>query len=198
MQIPDGFIDVPPRKLATIVTNLQMHERPQLRPAGDDGAWALVHRPHPEPDWYRALFRLIGEPYLWASRLRMSDEELIAILHDPDVELFTLDVDGRNAGMLELDFRTRGECELAFFGVTDDLVGTRAARWLMNQAIERAWYRPIERLWVHTCTLDHPKAVSFYLRSGFVPFKYQIEVLADPRIDGLLRADAAPGIPLIV
>jgi hypothetical protein len=50
---------------------------------------------------------------------------------------------------------------------------------------------------VHTCTLDHPAALAFYQRSGFVAYRRQVEIDDDPRLDGTLPADAAPHVPLI-
>jgi hypothetical protein len=67
----------------------------------------------------------------------------------------------------------------------------------MNFALNTAWSRPLRRLWLHTCTLDHPDALAFYIRSGFVPFKRQIEIHDDPRAVGLYPKSAAPGVPLI-
>ena len=99
--------------------------------------------------------------------------------------------------MLELDFRTPGEAELTYFALTDRLIGTGTGRWLMNRALEIAWSHPITRFWVHTCTLDHPGAVDFYVRSGFAPFKRQIEICDDPRLTGSCRATAAPHVPLL-
>ena len=55
-----------------------------------------------------------------------------------------------------LIFASHGQCELTFFGVTAKLIGSGAGRWLMNRALERAWSRQVARVWVHTCTLDHP------------------------------------------
>ena len=92
--------------------------------------------------------------------------------------------EGRDEGLLELDFREPGQCEIVFFGVTAKLVGTGAGRWLMNRALELAWSRPVERVWLHTCTFDHPAALAFYQRSGFRPFRRQVEVVDDPRLDG--------------
>ena len=68
---------------------------------------------------------------------------------------------------------------------------------MMNRALGLAWARPIRRLWVHTCSLDHPGALDFYIRSGFVPFRRQIEVVDDPRATGLLPKTAAPQVPLL-
>ena len=101
------------------------------------------------------------------------------------------------AGLLELDFRIPNECEISFFGVTAPFIGTGAARWLMNEALARAWSRPVRRVWIHTCTLDHPAALAFYQRTGFRPFARQIEIVDDPRLTGVLPRTAAPQVPII-
>ena len=106
-------------------------------------------------------------------------------------------VAGRDEGLLELDFRMGGACELKLFGVTGALIGTGAGRWLMNHAIEIAWSRSPRRVWVHTCTLDHPGALAFYIRSGFRPFRRHVEIEDDPRIKGVLARTAARHVPLI-
>lgn len=192
------FIDIAPGKIATVVTALQMTARPDSRPIPPEAARFAVRRvARPDLDWYRDLFRRIGAPWLWFSRLRMDDAALAAIVHDPAVEVSTLTVEGRDEGLLELDFRTPGEVELAFFGLTAELVGRGAGRLLMDAALERAWAGRPRRVWVHTCTLDHPGAVAFYRRSGFMPYRVQVEVADDPRLDGTLPADAAPHVPLI-
>lgn len=139
----------------------------------------------------------MGEDWLWFSRLRMGDAALAAILHDPAVAVFALSVEGRDEGLLELDFREPEVCELAFFGVTTGQIGNGAGRWMMNRAVELAWARPIRRFWVHTCTLDHPGALDFYRRSGFVPCRRQIEIADDPRVLGEAPRTAAPHIPIL-
>jgi GNAT superfamily N-acetyltransferase len=99
--------------------------------------------------------------------------------------------------LLELDFREAGQCELSFFGVTAKLIGGGAGRWLMNRALELAWSRPLQRFWVHTCTYDHPAAVTFYQRSGFRAFRRQIELEDDPRLHGTLPRHVAKHVPII-
>ena len=84
-----------------------------------------------------------------------------------------------------------------FFGLTERLVGSGAGRWLMNRAQEIAWSRPLARLWLHTCTFDHPSALAFYQRSGFRPFRRQVEVVNDPRLDGTVPRDVARHVPVI-
>jgi GNAT superfamily N-acetyltransferase len=105
--------------------------------------------------------------------------------------------EGRDEGLLELDFRDAGQCEIVYFGVTAPLIGSGAARWLMNRALELAWSRPVARVWLHTCTFDHPGAIPFYRRSGFHPFRRQIEVADDPRLDGTAPRHVARHIPII-
>jgi GNAT superfamily N-acetyltransferase len=197
MQLSDGYTDLPPGKIANVVTCLEMREPPSPRPDPPDVQCSLHRAIDPDNVWYRALFRRVGEPYLWSSRLTLSDEQLTSALRDPNIEIYSVRSNGADEGLIELDFRTAGECELLFFGLTDALVGKGIGRWAMNRALEIAWSHPIARFWVHTCTLDHPSAVGFYIRSGFRPFKRQIEILDDPRAIGVLPREAAPEVPLL-
>lgn len=194
--LSNGEFDVPAGKIANVVTHLEMTERPAI-PSDPAGAWTLRRVEAPELDWYRDLFRRVGEEWLWFSRVRMPAAELTAILHSPLVENYALAHEGCDEGMLELDFRQAGQCEIVFFGVTAKLIGSGAGRWLMNRALELAWSRPIARLWLHTCTHDHPGAVAFYQRSGFRAFRLQIEIEDDPRLDGTARRDAAGHVAII-
>lgn len=196
MTLPDGYSDVPAGKIAAVVTHLEMTERPTLRP-DPPGAWTLRRVESPSLDWFRDLFRRVGEEWLWTSRLRMSDVELAAIIHSPSVEVYALVHDISDEGLLELDFREAGQCELSFFGVSGKLIGGGAARWLMNRALALAWSQPLSRFWVHTCTHDHPSAVAFYQRSGFRPFRRQVEIENDPRLDGSAPRGAAKHVPII-
>jgi len=191
------LIDVPPGRVAAVVTSLAMTARPAPRPEPPASGLSLELLRPVTIDRYRDLFRLVGADYLWFSRLRMADDTLEAILSDPAVDIYALNMDGRAAGLLELDFRDGKSCELAFFGLAANAIGNGAGRWLMNRAIERAWARPIDRFWVHTCTLDHPAALGFYIRSGFVPYRRQVEVADDPRVTGALPTDAARQIPIL-
>jgi GNAT superfamily N-acetyltransferase len=152
----------------------------------------------PDPAEYRRLFELVGARWLWFSRLIMDDGELAPIIGHPRVELFAVENDsGQQVGLLELDFRTEGECELAFIGLVPDLAGHGHGRWLLAEALRLAWRPGIERVHVHTCTLDHPAALSAYRRAGFTAYKRAIERFPDPRLLGILPADCAPQLPLV-
>jgi len=192
-----GFYDVAPGHLATVVTHLELTapapQRACTQPEGVD----LRHVPAPELGWYRDVFRAVGGvPWLWFSRLVANDDDVRAVLTDPDVEVHALYRGEEALGVLELDFRDKGACELALFGVVPSLTGTTAGRFLMNAAIDLAWRPGVERFHLHTCTLDHPRALAFYQRSGFVPLRQEVEILADPRLSGVLPRTAAPHIPV--
>ena len=197
MNIPDGYSDIPSGKTASVVTSLQMFEQPPPRPARLDQRWTFRRVDSPDLNEYRDLFRRVGEEWLWVSRLAMPDDELRGVLHDPLIETYAFGCRGADEGLVELDFRAEGECELSFFGLTAPLVGQGAGRWLMNQVQELVWARRIKRFWVQTCTLDHPAALAFYVRSGFVPYRRQIEVADDPRLTGTFPRSAAPQVPLL-
>jgi GNAT superfamily N-acetyltransferase len=192
----DGLHAVPRGHLASVVTHLEMRAEAPARPEPDlDLALARVTRP--DPDWYLALFRRVGAPWLWFGRLEMDRAALVAVLHDAEVEVHVLKDGGAEVGLLELDFRTPGACELAYFGLVPAYPGRGAGRWMMNRAIRLAWARDIARFHVHTCTLDHPGALDFYRRSGFTAVRREIEISADPRLRGFYDTDVAPQVPLL-
>lgn len=195
--LSDGFHDVPDGRLAVVVTHLEMREQVAPRPVTlTEGV--TLRRVTPDTAWFRDIFyRVGGQDWLWASRLSMPEDALAAHLADPDVEVYTLTCNGTDEALLELNFRTEGQCELAFFGVTPAVIGTGAGRYLMNAAIARAWQRPITRLHLHTCSTDSPQALPFYIRSGFIPYRRQVEIWHDPRLAGTLPISAGAHVPLI-
>jgi GNAT superfamily N-acetyltransferase len=195
--VPLGYTKVAPGHIASVVTDLEM----LARPAPADGALAAGFTLAPAAcigiDAYRALFRQVGADWLWYSRLFMADDELAGILAHPDVQVYSVRQSGQDVGILELDFRDSGQCELTFLGLTPECTGKGLGRALMNQAIALAWARPITRMWLHTCTYDHPSALRFYIKAGFTPCAVRVEVQLDPRLTGHLPADAAPQVPII-
>ena len=188
---------VPPGHVATIVTTLEMRARPRPAPL-PPSPLRLVRWHEPDPEKYRTLFRRVGAPWLWFSRLVMDEARLLAILGDARVEIHAAtDAKGIELGMLELDFRHEGACELSYFALVPELTGRRLGRWLMGEALARAWRPGVSRVWVHTCTLDHPSALGFYRASGFTAVSRAVETFPDPRLSGQLPEDAAPHIPLV-
>jgi GNAT superfamily N-acetyltransferase len=197
LDLPDGYYELPQGKLANIATFLEMTSNPLVGPQALPAGFSLGKIDPLDLAAYRALFRKVGENHLWLSRLVMPDEKLLATLAHDDVQSYVLLKDDTKIGILELDFRDKPNCELTFFGLVPDAVGSGIGRSLMNVAIAKAWSKPITRLWVHTCHFDHPNAIRFYQRSGFKPYKIMVEVHDDPRLLGKLPKSAGSHVALI-
>jgi GNAT superfamily N-acetyltransferase len=187
-----SLIPVPPGHVGTVVTYLEMTERPPLRPLPASHL-RLERWREPEPARYRLLFERVGARWLWYSRLAMDDERLrreTAEVHA------VVDPAGIEVGMLELDFRSQSECLIRFLGLVPELAGKGHGKWLFAQALALAWRPGVRRIAVNTCTLDHPAALKAYLNAGFTAVRQAFESFPDPRLSGLLPREAAPQIPL--
>lgn len=192
---PDGLVDLPPGKIAAVATYLEMRTPPPAllatAPAGEIATLAG------DPSRYRALYRAVGEPWLWFSRSGLPEARLAAIVDHPAVLAMALVRDGHDVGIVELDFRRSGECELAFFGLVPAATGLGLGRSLIAEAVRRAFRRPLRRLWLHTCTLDHPAALPLYLSAGFKAYRRAIEIADDPRLTGQMPRGVAPHFPIV-
>lgn len=187
------LIDVPAGHVAAVVTYLEMTERPPPR-AVPDSPLRLERWQALDPERYRALFRRVGAKWLWFSRLAMDDATLRAKVAEVHA---VRDATGEEVGLVELDFRTSGECLIRFLGLAPELAGQGHGRWLFAETLALAWRDGVSCVRVHTCSLDHPAALPAYLRAGFRPVRRAFESFPDPRLSGLLPRDAAPQVPLL-
>lgn len=158
------------KRIPTVVTFLEMLERPSSIAPLPRGKVAIIRAEHPPVHFYRYLYDTIGRDYFWVDRKKVDDRQLAAIVQDSLVELYVLHVDGNPAGMAELDFRRHGIGQLAYFGLMPEFIGRGLGLFFLHQADLLAWSKPIEKLLVNTCTLDHPRALPMYQREGFVPY----------------------------
>jgi GNAT superfamily N-acetyltransferase len=184
---------IPPGHVGAVVTYLEMLRRPLPRPI-PEAPLRLERWTEPTPGKYRMLFERVGGPWLWYSRLAMSDAELRQIMAEVHA---VIDRRGVEVGLIELDFRTPGDCLIRFLGLVPELAGKGLGRWLFAQVMALAWRPDVRRVHVNTCTLDHPAALPSYLRAGFHVYKRAFESFPDPRLNGLLPPDAAPQIPVM-
>jgi GNAT superfamily N-acetyltransferase len=173
---------VAPNVLEVAVTYLEMRARPQLSPPP---APSLPHRielvPNPSLAFYRYLYNVVGEPWLWHERRKTDDATLASLLADPDLILLVAYAEGEPAGYAELNARRQPDIELAYFGIVPKFIGHGLGPTLLHAAVELAWSRTPRRLWVHTCSLDHPKALPCYQKAGFVPYDKVVRRIRDPR-----------------
>jgi ribosomal protein S18 acetylase RimI-like enzyme len=190
-----SLVDIPAGQIAAVVTYLEMCSAPAALPTPQSAL--KLHPVSLGPAQYRELFRAVGSPWLWFSRLIMRDAQLRAILDHPGIELFEVRDGEQVVGMLELDRRVGQECELSFVGLVPAYAGQGHGRWLLAEAVARAWSHDTQRIHVHTCSLDHPAALAAYRRAGFAAIARKVETFIDPRLAGILPRDAAPHIPLV-
>lgn len=134
----------------------------------------VLHASQPSVRYYRFLYNSVGEDYNWLSRRRLSDAQLSLILNDPLNEVHVLHVDGSPAGFVQFDRRTPDQIEYEQFGLMPEFLGAGMGKWFLQWAIEKAWSYQPKRLWLHTCTLDHPAALPMYEKAGFVRYKTEL------------------------
>jgi GNAT superfamily N-acetyltransferase len=173
--------------LDDVVTYLEMTERP-TRPTVPRpiAKLALMRAEACTVSFYRYLYAAVGEKWLWFERRTWSDQKLADTIRRPSTEISVLYLGGTPAGYYELDRGNPEEVELAYFGLVADFIGRGLGPWLLDQAIDAAWTGPTRRFWVHTCTFDHPKAISLYQRAGFRVYDRRSVHFPDPRALGLL------------
>ena len=180
--LPDDAADA--RAIETLVTYLEITAPPATAPLPPPRAGLEVRAARrPTLSFYRYLYRTIGEDWIWVVRRLLSDAELRAILHDPAVEVNVLWADGVPAGLAELDRREPPDVELAYFGLLPEFIGQGLGRWLLDWTIRHVFRAGARRLWVHTCDLDHPRALGVYRKSGFRVYDRRLEQLLLP--DGM-------------
>ncbi len=183
--------------LGCVVTVLEMTCKPKPRPM-PMSRLKLARWHKPSPQAYRTLFRRIGEPWLWYSRLILDDAALIAATHQDKTQIYAVvDPSGIEVGILELTHPEPDWCVLDFLGLIPELNGKGEGKWLMAHALSLAWQPGVESVRVNTCTFDHAGALRFYQRAGFVAIQHELETFPDPRISGLIPVEAAPHVPII-
>ena len=153
-------------------TYLEMNDPAALRAAPIADANLTVARvERPQASLWRFLYTEVGREYRWFDRLSWSDEEAQAYLDDPSLSLWLATIDGITAGYFELKRESGGSVEIVYFGMMPGFTGRGLGGQLLNEAVTRAWDSGARRVWLHTCTFDHPAAIPNYVRRGFTVFK---------------------------
>ena len=157
-------------------TYLELTNPDQFRPALGAFPDLLVERvERPTPALYRRCYRTVGEAYHWRDRWDWSDAEIGAHLAQPEITLHLATLQEALAGWYELRrVPEDGSVEIAYFGLAPDAIGQGLGKHLLSCAVRDAWALRPSRVWLHTCTLDHPHALPNYQRRGFVPYKTEV------------------------
>lgn len=116
--------------------------------------------------FYRYLYVEVGRLYHWKDRLPWTEAQFREWLAGPS-RVWLLSVAGAPAGFFELRGHPDRSQEIAYFGLLPEYQGMGLGKFLLTRAVQEAWAGSPERVWLHTCTLDHPGALPNYLKRGF-------------------------------
>ena len=160
--------------MSTLVTRtyLELATPGDLRPASAPVPTPKVERVRDcPPSFYRYLYSEVGRAFHWTDRLRWSDETIRTHLATPGLSLWLLTWEAAPAGYFELKPHDDGSVEIAYFGLLPEFFGRGWGKYLLTEAVRQAWRTNPTRVWLHTCTLDHPAALPNYLQRGFTPIR---------------------------
>ena len=159
-------------------TYLELRDHTQFKDAfGHFPAIAIAHASKPLPELYRMCYRAVGEAFHWRDRWDWTNKEIAAHLADPANQLFvatrgSTKKKARLAGWYELRRVAEDDSvEIAYFGIVAAEFGHGFGKHLLSSAVRDAWAHGPRRVWLHTCTLDHPNALPNYLARGFTPYR---------------------------
>ena len=109
----------------------------------------------------------MGSPWKWYLRRKWSWSQWSAHLDRPALDVWVAAVNGSPCGYFELERQPDGSAKILLFGLLPDFIGQGIGRSLLANALEAAWQLTDSRVWLHTCSLDHPRALPNYLAAGF-------------------------------
>ena len=151
---------------------LEMTSPDDLRPSileRDDIEVKQAKIPSAELD--RFLYTSVGGDWYWVDRLTWTFEDWLQYVYRPEFETWLVFLSGTPCGYFKLDKQSRSDIEIANFGLLPRFTGQKIGGHLLTVAVKRAWQIGATRIWLHTCTLDHPSALPNYLARGFRVFR---------------------------
>jgi len=169
-------------------TYLEMRSPAHLRPAATPAPTPEIERlGRCTPELFRHLYEGVGRAFRWTDRLSWTDEQVQGHLSDPSTSIWLMSWGRGPAGYFELRRHDDASVEIVYFGLLPDYIGRGWGKYLLTRATLAAWESGPERVWLHTCTLDHPAALPNYLKRGFLPVRkevYTVGGAAGPRGGG--------------
>jgi GNAT superfamily N-acetyltransferase len=159
-------------------TYLEMKAPGDLRPTPTPTPTPPIERmEHCSPAVFRYLYTEVGRAFHWTDRLAWSEETIQRHLADPGISIWLMSEGETPAGYFELREHDDGSVEIAYFGLLPAFIGRGWGKYLLTRATQAAWELGPNRVWLHTCTLDHPSALPNYLKRGFRPVRTEVYVV---------------------
>ena len=121
------------------------------------------------------FYKNIGKNHKWVDRLTWSEEKWINYVSNESVRSYVFKFNDDLVGFFELIFhREKNEIEIAYFGILEEYQNKKLGSYLLSEAIKKSFENEINRVWVHTCSLDHKNALNNYISRGMKIFKTEI------------------------
>jgi ribosomal protein S18 acetylase RimI-like enzyme len=118
------------------------------------------------------FYRNIGKKHKWIDRLVWTDAQWIDYVSNKNVKTYVFKFKNDLAGFFELiSHDDKKEVEIAYFGLLEEFQNKKLGSYLLSEAIQKSFNKGIDRVWVHTCSLDHKNALNNYIARGMKIFK---------------------------
>ena len=154
---------------------LEMRDPAALRAVSERAGLEVEEVRHKQYPLNRFLYQLVGGDWDWTDKLVWTDDDWRALVERDEHRTFMARCDGAIAGYYELEKRG-GDVEILYFGLAPGFIGRGFGGDLLTRAIRSAWSWPgCERVWVHTCSLDHPSALANYRARGLQLYKQETQ-----------------------
>ncbi|WP_323846532.1 GNAT family N-acetyltransferase [Microbulbifer magnicolonia] len=162
---------------AAVTTHfLEMTAPNQLRGKPRPPALEVIEAELKEYRFNRYLYQLVGEPWQWTDKLALPDETWRQYAEREQLRTWVAYHRGAIAGYYELEQQADGDVQIAYFGLAPRFVGMGFGGYLLTCALQSAWaWGNTRRVWVHTCTLDHPGALHNYRARGMLVYRTEQE-----------------------
>ena len=120
----------------------------------------------------RFFYKEIGKKHQWVDRLIWNDQNWSDYLNSSNVKTYVLKLNYDLVGYFEqIFYKDKTECEIAYFGIIEEYIGKKFGGYLLSEAIKKSFYAKSNRVWVHTCSLDHKHALNNYISRGMKIFQ---------------------------
>jgi len=126
----------------------------------------------PKIDVCKFFYKEVGRDFFWRDRLKWRDQDWLDYINNDFFKLYILKYNNKFAGYYELLYDPKNSSmEIPYFGIFKEFYGKGIGGYLLTHAILSSFEQKINKVWVHTCTLDHPNALKNYLARGMRIFK---------------------------
>ena len=132
----------------------------------------LVKKIKPDFQLNKFFYKQVGKKHRWIDRLSWSDEKWINYISNKNLETYIICESEELVGFFELLHNPElQETEISYFGLLEEYIGKGIGGYALSEAIRKSFEKNIRRVWLHTCTLDHPNALKNYIARGMTVFK---------------------------